>query len=65
MTETKAIHPEGRQVTSMSPYDKKLVEVSHLLEMLLSVAPEGDRSDLLLASGIVAELVRKKAKRDA
>lgn len=64
-TDYVPIHPVGKTTTSVSPYDRKLADVAKQLQLVLSVAPEGDRPNLLLASDILAELLKQKEKRNA
>jgi len=53
------IHPNPNGPThAESPYDRKLKAVIQSVEMLLIVAPESDRSDLVLISGMLKDLSR-------
>lgn len=55
------IHPNpGGPTHASSPYDRKLARLLQDVESLLFVAPESDRSELLLVAGMVSRLIQEK-----
>lgn len=55
------IHPDpGGPTHAQSPYVRKLARLLQDVESLLFVAPESDRSELLLVAGMVAKLQEKE-----
>jgi hypothetical protein len=59
-TRRSVIHPNpGGPTKAESPYDRKLGEAVRLIRSLLIVAPECDKSELLLIAGMLDVLVEK------
>lgn len=58
MTEIRSIHPNpGGPTHASSPYDRKLDQLKRDIRMLITVAPEEDRAELLLCAGIIDKLL--------
>lgn len=55
------IHPNLNGPThAESPYDRKLARLLQDVESLLFVAPESDRAELLLVTGMIARIIQEK-----